>query len=393
MPPIYQPEKSDLSNSDHQAFEPRSPKKNLGISEFSRHMAEVKGQDTVYDTITRDAVELLQVDFGKLLRLDNDGRLSWKSVYFRPYLVKRTCKNPWEASLAGPVYDRAMYQETPWVLHVDSDASLAERQTLYLNGALSLLFIPLRISFNRIGLLVLGTQQEKYDESSRHDFKYLASMLAVQTSYTIVKSYPSDGQKITPQDVVMGFNKVLEKHSPITSAHTRRLVWLVNTLSHELNLGLNDTQALRWSALLHDIGKIAVPDSILLKAGRLNEAEWEIMKKHPLIGADMVSMVDELRDVEIYIQSHHEYFDGSGYPYGLKGEQIPVGGRIIAVIDAYCAMTEGRIYQAARTHNEAIEEIRACNGRLYDPRIASAFLNVMEREKTVVQAYRNFLVS
>jgi putative nucleotidyltransferase with HDIG domain len=285
-----------------------------------------------------------------------------------------------------------MYQETPWALHVDSDASPAERQTLYLNGALSLLFIPLRISFNRVGLMVLGTQQEKYDESSRHDFKYLASVLTVQTSYIIVKSYPIDGQKITPQDVVMELNKVLEKHSPIISAHTRRLVWLVNTLSHELNLNLTDTQALRWSAMLHDIGKIAIPDSILLKPGRLTESEWEIMKKHPVTGANMISMVDELGDVEAYIQSHHEYFDGSGYPYGLKGEQIPLGGRIISVIDAYCAMTEGRIYQAARTHNEAIEEIRECNGRLYDPRVAGAFLNVMEREKTLVQAYRNFLI-
>lgn len=393
MPPICQPEKPDLSSSDHQAFEPRSALKKLGISEFSRHMAVAKGQDLIYDTITHDAVELLQVDFGKLLRLETNGHLNCKAVYFKPYLARRACKNPWEASLAGPVYDRAMYQETPWALHVDSDASPAERQTLYLNGALSLLFIPLRISFNQVGLLVLGTQQEKYDEFSRHDFKYLASMLAVQTSYTIIKSYPIDGQKISPQDVVMGFNKVLEKHSPITSAHTRRLVWLVNTLSHELDLSLSDTQALRWSAMLHDIGKIAVPDSILLKPGRLNESEWEIMKKHPVTGADMVSMVDELVDVEAYIQSHHEYFDGSGYPYGLRGEQIPLGGRIISVIDAYCAMTEGRIYQAARTHNEAIEEIRECNGRLYDPRVAGAFLNVMEREKTLVQAYRNFLLS
>jgi response regulator RpfG family c-di-GMP phosphodiesterase len=392
MSPICQPEKPDLSNADHQAFDPRSAMKTLGISEFSRHLAVVKGQDTVYDTITRDAVELLQVDFGKLFRLENDGRLSCKAVYFRPYLARRTSKNPWEASLAGAVYDRAMYQETPWALHVDSDASPAERQTLYLNGALSLLFIPLRISFNRVGLLVLGTQQEKYDESSRHDFKYLAAMLAVQTSYAIVKSYPIDEQKITPQDVVMGFTRVIEMHSPIISAHTRRLVWLVNTLSHELDLSLSDTQALRWSALLHDVGKIAIPDNILLKPGRLNESEWETMKKHPLIGADMVSMVDELNDVESYILSHHEYFDGSGYPYGLKGEQIPLGGRIISVIDAYCAMTEGRVYQAACTHSEAIEEIRLCNGRLYDPHVADAFLNVMEREKTLVQAYRNFLL-
>jgi len=392
MSPICQPEKPDLSNSDHKAFDPRSAMKIIGISEFSRHMAVVKGQDTVYDTITRDAVELLQVDFGKLLRLENDGRLSCKAVYFRPYLARRAGKNPWEASLAGPVYDRAMYQETPWALHVDSEASPAERQTLYLNGAISLLFIPLRISFNRVGLLVLGTQQEKYDEVVHHEFKYLAALLAVQTSYTIVKSYPIDHQNITPQDVVMGFNKVLEMHSPITSAHTRRLVWLVNTLSHELDLTLSDTQTLRWSAQLHDVGKIAIPESILLKPGHLNEPEWEIMKKHPLIGADMVSMVDELSDVEAYILSHHEYFDGSGYPYGLKGEQIPLGGRIISVIDAYCAMTEGRVYQAACTHNEAIEEIRLCNGRLYDPHVASAFLNVMEREKTLVQAYRNFLL-
>lgn len=104
------------------------------------------------------------------------------------------------------------------------------------------------------------------------------------------------------------------------------------------------------------------------------------MKKHPQIGADIITPVSSLAHVAPFILSHHEHFDGSGYPYGLKGDEIPLEARILSVVDAFCAMTDGRIYRAAKTQAQAMEELRRCSGTHFDPRIVDVFLNILERE-------------
>ena len=128
------------------------------------------------------------------------------------------------------------------------------------------------------------------------------------------------------------------------------------------------------AAYLHDIGKLAVSDTILLKPGPLSEREWTVMRAHPETSEEILRpMIQaELADA---IRHHHEKYDGSGYPKGLKGEAIPLGGRILAVVDAYTAITAGRTYQASRTHLEAIEEIKRCSGTNFDPNVVEAFLS------------------
>ncbi len=133
-----------------------------------------------------------------------------------------------------------------------------------------------------------------------------------------------------------------------------------------------------WGALLHDIGKIGVPDEILRKAGPLTDEEWELMKRHPELGAEIVAPVKKLVDVAPIIRSHQEKFDGSGYPDGLRGEEIPLGARILAVVDAYGAMTDERVYRKARSHEEALAELRRCAKTHFDPEVVDAFLAVLE---------------
>ena len=132
-----------------------------------------------------------------------------------------------------------------------------------------------------------------------------------------------------------------------------------------------------WAALLHDIGKIGVPDSVLMKAGPLSPEEWKVMKLHPTIGANMVKNLKKIEHIAPFIHAHQEKYDGSGYPLNLRGEQIPINGRILAVVDAYEAMTHNRVYRQACTPREAMIELRQLEGKHFDPIVVESFLHTL----------------
>ncbi len=133
--------------------------------------------------------------------------------------------------------------------------------------------------------------------------------------------------------------------------------------------------------MLHDIGKLDISDEILRKPGPLSPSEWDVIKRHPMVGADILSPISSLARVSAIIRSHHEKFDGSGYPYGLKGEQIPMEARILAVADAYSVMINGRVYRNALTQSEAITELKRCSGAHFDPRVVKELLILIQQGK------------
>jgi len=143
-------------------------------------------------------------------------------------------------------------------------------------------------------------------------------------------------------------------------------------------MGCSEVQlkSLSQGALLHDIGTSAIPDSILSKRGKLTPEEWNTMRGHVQIGYDLVSRIPFLRDAADLVLSHHERYDGTGYPRGLQGEQIPLSARIFAVADAFDAMTSPRPYQATRRVSQAIEEIALKTGRQFDPQVVQTFLGI-----------------
>jgi putative nucleotidyltransferase with HDIG domain len=165
-----------------------------------------------------------------------------------------------------------------------------------------------------------------------------------------------------------------------TGYHSYRVTEYALTLAKRMGLPDQDLSIIAKGALLHDIGKIGVPDSILLKPNRLTEEEWEIMKKHPIFGYKLLKKIEFLEEAAQIVLSHHEHYDGNGYPQGLSGEDIPLGARIFSVVDALDAMTSNRPYRKAISFDKAIERIANASGSQFDPRVVKAFLDIPKEE-------------
>ncbi len=183
------------------------------------------------------------------------------------------------------------------------------------------------------------------------------------------------------EELIMSFAQSLETRDHETAGHSRDVLELGTLIAEELKIPLD--HKLRDSLLLHDIGKLGVPDGILLKNGPLSDEEWQIMKKHPEIGANLLAHFESLKEVSKIIMAHQECYDGSGYPKGLKGEEIPLFARIIGVADAYHAMTIDRPYRKALEAAVALSELLKYKGKQFDPKIVDALVNGLKKKKII----------
>ncbi|HYO13644.1 MAG TPA: HD domain-containing phosphohydrolase [Thermoanaerobaculia bacterium] len=166
-----------------------------------------------------------------------------------------------------------------------------------------------------------------------------------------------------------------------TTGHSFRVALYAVALAKAMGIHGEALKAIEWGALLHDVGKMVVPDEILRKVGPLTEEEWHIMKQHPTWGFDMLAEVSFLQPASLeVIYSHHERWDGCGYPRGIAGEAIPLAARIFSVVDTYDAITSDRPYRRARTHQVAVAELQRVSGQQLDPRAVEAFRQVPEVE-------------
>ncbi|DAB27233.1 TPA: two-component system response regulator [Candidatus Gastranaerophilales bacterium HUM_21] len=167
----------------------------------------------------------------------------------------------------------------------------------------------------------------------------------------------------------------LDAKDPYTHGHSLRVTMYSLILAKKLNLDDTTLEEIETAGLLHDIGKIGIPQSILCKPGKLTDEEYEVMKSHPAQAEKMLMGIKKLTVVSNWLRTHHERWDGKGYPYGLKGEEIPISGRIIALADTYDAMTSTRSYRKALSHETAMEEIKRCAGTQFDPVLADLFIS------------------
>lgn len=176
-------------------------------------------------------------------------------------------------------------------------------------------------------------------------------------------------------DLVECITSALDARDPYTGNHSRRVSDMACDLCHVLGMPEDITREIHIAGHLHDIGKIGIPDKVLLKPGRLNDEEWELMKQHSKIGADILAGAPKFARIAAIILHHHESFDGKGYPFGEKGEEIPLGSRIIAVCDSIDAMASIRAYRGALPLETVRSEIEKNSGLMYDHDVAKAMLD------------------
>ena len=175
----------------------------------------------------------------------------------------------------------------------------------------------------------------------------------------------------------------LDAKDPYTHGHSMRVTLYSLALAKAMNLPDELLEEIETAGLLHDIGKIAIPEKILLKPGKLTDEEYNIIKSHPELGEKLIYNIEKLKLISNWLRSHHERYDGKGYPEQLVGEQIPISSRIIAIADTYDAMTSSRAYRTALSHEIAINEIEHCSGTQFDPKLAEIFVSISSEIESI----------
>jgi len=183
-------------------------------------------------------------------------------------------------------------------------------------------------------------------------------------------------------DTIQALATAIEARDSYTENHSRRMAEYAFLVAKQIGLSINEAETIEYAAILHDIGKIGINDNILNKPGPLTEKERVKMKKHVKIGANILTRIDSFKEASRIVYHHHERYDGKGYPDKLKGKEIPIGARILSVIDAYDAITSERPYRPARSAKEAIEEIKKNAGTQFDEKVVKIFLKVLKQNVT-----------
>jgi HD-GYP domain-containing protein (c-di-GMP phosphodiesterase class II) len=210
------------------------------------------------------------------------------------------------------------------------------------------------------------------DDSFRADLATGADWLRVREL--------EEQQQFLLKSVICSFNQLLDLRDLSTGIHSTRLAEWAVRMARQLGIQESDLYQFKAAALLHDIGKIGIPDSILKKERKLTYDEPALMNKHPEYSWSILRMFPGLEKASLYALHHHESYDGSGYPAGLKAEEIPIGSRVVAVVDAYDAMVSNRCYRRGLAHEQAIQGLLESGGSQFDPVMVHTFIEIAKHE-------------
>jgi putative nucleotidyltransferase with HDIG domain len=240
----------------------------------------------------------------------------------------------------------------------------------------AVLLVPIVVEGEGWGLIeVYDTRARRFSGLERH----LAEVAATQVGSLLACYEHEERAQRLYGETLASLSNALEAKDASTGRHTEEVVRLAVAVATELGLDLEAVRNVELGAVLHDIGKVRVPESILNKPGPLTESEWEIMKTHPEVGEHILRPIQSMKAILPIVRHHHERWDGTGYPDRLAGRAIPLGARIVAVCDAYRAMSENRPYREAMSEDEARRELERGVGAQFDADCVSALLRALDR--------------
>ena len=343
------------------------------LMEINITLASTLELEQVLDLIILKAVEMLECEAGSILLYNKEkGYLSFAASTSADHKTLTDIPIPMTGSLAGEIF---LKNQELIVNNVDEDPrhdALVGKQMNFVTK--SLLGVPMCIQGRVMGVLeALNKKQGNFTEEDIGILTAIASQAAVaienaQLVRALQEAYDS---------TLEGWATALDLRDKEIEGHSRRVTMLTVQLARKMGVS-KEMAHFRQGALLHDIGKMAIPDSILFKAGPLSDEERQIMNRHPNYAYDMLSPIAYLRPALDIPYCHHEKWDGSGYPRGLKGEEIPLAARIFSIVDVWDALRTDRHYRKAWSKKKAVAYIRKESGKSFDPNIVRDFLDVIQ---------------
>ncbi len=349
---------------------------------LSRSLAEAGyDTDTILNLTVRYAVEAVHVTFARVGLAEN-GYCVIECAY-PARLPDR------ELNLLGqreriedlPTCFRVAQRNEPIIFRFgDPNLTGKESGMLFWGGAQTVCLIPLRVGKRVLGLLMLSETRSEEREPITPEKVRLARSIGDQVASALRRAELFAELEEAYLQTVYALANAVDARDTYTANHAQRLATMVLAIGQELGLDPQELEDLHYGAILHDIGKIGIPDAILRKQIKLDAEEWAIMRQHPEIGARILAPIPRLAGAAKIVHHHHERFDGKGYPEGLAGKAIPLGARILTVVDAYSAIRDERVYKSARSPQDAIEELKRNAGTQLDPHIVEIFLRVLQQE-------------
>jgi putative nucleotidyltransferase with HDIG domain len=336
---------------------------------------------TVLSEVMDTIIQLSGAQRAFLMLQDAQGELytvvgrNWKLESLRPgeYEISRTVID--QVVQEGKALLTTNAQEDPRFDGIQSVVAYSLR---------SILCVPLKVKDDLIGVIYADNRVREGIFTENH--RFLLSAFANQAAAALENAQLFNDLSMSYDQTLEALVTALDARERETEQHTRRVVDYSMALAKKMGLSDDELIEIRRGALMHDIGKIGVPDAILQKPGPLTEEEWEVMRRHPEEGLRILQDITFFKGAIDIIGSHHEHYDGSGYPRGLIGDQIPLGARIFAIADALDAITSDRPYRKAQPFKVAYDEILRCRGTQFDPEVVDAFRSIDEEEWLALRA-------
>jgi putative nucleotidyltransferase with HDIG domain len=350
-----------------------------GLSDLSHFLV---GSDTFEELIknaSKYIIHLLGLDFCKILLLEQNGHFYFQDneqLNFSLYKHQSDIGVARVAETALFNILRSTRIQKP--SSNDQNLTIEERSALGLLPGDKFWLYPLKVESQELGFLFLGKREYRGETIMDEDSVYIVDLIADQLSNALHRTLQNEHLANLSIETVLALSKTLETRDSQAAMHSKRMANFAERIAQHYGYSVRETRELCWAAILHDIGKIGVEDQILKKPGPLTEKEWVVMRTHSEIGSEIVRGLTGLEKIAPIIKYHHERVDGTGYPKKLKREEIPLGARIISVIDSYAAMTESRVYRNPLSHESAIRELQKYSGIMYDPEIVDMFVNLFE---------------
>ncbi|MCK8817451.1 HD-GYP domain-containing protein [Natroniella sulfidigena] len=229
-----------------------------------------------------------------------------------------------------------------------------------------------------VGGINLDISEDNNQDFSLKTKKILQALKSLATAFFNIQKHNKLQQNFQ-QEIIISFAQMLELHDDYTKNHSQNVANIAAKIAKVMDLSSRVVDQVYWTGLIHDIGKTIVPKHILNKKGSLTDQEYELVKKHPYWGYLTLSNSEELKEIATYVLSHHERWDGKGYPNGLEEEQIPLVSQIVSIADAWDAMRTNRSYREKLTKKEAIQEIKSNQGQQFSPTVTKTFLEIIDQ--------------